>query len=104
MGYGGESARHGVLVAIPTWHVVMLHALSGPGVMKELEVMALAPGLTMTEAPEQTRLSPDVYFVAPDGRTQKVTQRSGSDKIMIETRGLIAEYLFGPRGILKDPT
>lgn len=99
---GGKPARHGVLVAVPTWRLVMLHVLSGPGVLKALKDMRLATSLAMAEAPERARLSPDVYFVAPDGRTQNVTQQSSSDHLVIETRGLIAEFLFGPQGLLKD--
>jgi CHAT domain-containing protein/Tfp pilus assembly protein PilF len=102
---GGQPTPLGVLVSIPTWHRTMLHVLSGPGVAKVLERMAVATQIDFLEAPEHTRVSPDLYFVAPDGRTQTVvTLQRGEHEanLVIETRGLIGEYLFGPNGAYAD--
>jgi hypothetical protein len=98
---GGERAPLGVLVSIPTWHLMMLHVLSGPGVAKVLERMAVTGQIEFAEARQHTGVSPDVFFVAPDGRKQTVAQRGGTD-LVIETRGLIGEFLFGPHGAYKD--
>jgi hypothetical protein len=63
--------------------------------------MAMAAEVDFARACKPTAISPDVYFVAPDGRTQTVTQ-CGESGIVIETRGLIGEFLFGPNGAYKD--
>jgi hypothetical protein len=93
---------HGVLLAIRTWRVVVLHLPTGAGVLTALQMMARLGYGTMDMAPELVRLSPDVYFIAPDRRIQRVAWATEGKGVTVETRGLIAEVLFGPQGLLAQ--
>lgn len=96
-----SSWPHGLLVAVPTWRMVMFHVVSGTAVLKVLPHMCNAALGLMNEAREQFRILPHVYFVAPDGRVQQVTMlREG--EIMVALAGPISEVLFGQNGLLPE--
>jgi hypothetical protein len=82
--------------------VVVLHLPTGAGVLAALPVMARVGYGIMDMAPELVRLSPDVYFMAPDRRIQRVAWATEGKGVTVETQGLIAEVLVGPQGLLAQ--
>lgn len=97
-----QPAPHGVLVAAPRWHLLLLHILRGPGTLTALQDMARVASAEAAAAPELGRVSPNVYYVAADQRTQQVSSVSRGG-ISLETRGLMEEALYGPGGVLYGP-
>jgi len=93
---------HGLLVAAPTWYVVLLHAITGPAVLVALELMAKAASAENESAPDHMRVSPDVFFIAPGGGVQRVAYGDGDDRIQINTTGLLGDVLFGHEGVLRE--
>lgn len=89
-------ASYGVLVTVPTLGKLVLHVVSGPGVLTAAEHMALVAGHWFQEAPDQAKISPDVYIVSSDRRAQRVTHRTADGRIAIDTTGLLGEVLFAP--------
>jgi hypothetical protein len=96
----GIVPTHGILLAVPTWHVVLLHVPQGAGVLTALPLMAQLAYGAMDMAAKERRLSCDVFFVAPDRRIQRVARGAEGKGVTFETRGFIAEVLFGPRGLV----
>jgi hypothetical protein len=98
----GTNPQYGILVAVPYWRLVLLHVLRGGGGLASLTRIARMTD-QMFEAgdiPPRERLSPDVFYIAPDGRVQVVARRDPAGPI-IETRGLIGEHYFVPAGVLE---
>jgi hypothetical protein len=90
---------HGVLAAIPRRRTLLLHIPSGLGVLKAMEVMAVtARGLF--ESSTQSRLSPNVYYLAPDGTSEIVAFPDTSTGVVIQTAGKLGKALYGPEGLL----
>jgi hypothetical protein len=90
------SASHGVLVTVPALGKLVLHVVSGAGVLRAVEHMALVASHWFQEAGEQARISPDVYLVSPDRRAQRVAYPAPDGRITINTTGLFGEILFTP--------
>ncbi|MFH8470708.1 hypothetical protein, partial [Streptomyces sp. NPDC017991] len=61
-----------------------------------VETMAMAAGHWFRTAQGDQGVSPDVYFVAPDHRTQRIAYPDADGKVIIDTTGLMGEMLFGP--------
>ncbi|WP_157874500.1 MULTISPECIES: hypothetical protein [unclassified Streptomyces] len=92
----GSPSRYGVMVAVPSWHRLILHVVSGMGVLTAVETMALAAGHWFRAEEGNQSVSPDVYYVAHDRRAQRVAYPDVSGKVTINTTGLMGEMLFGP--------
>jgi len=101
---GVDAAPHGVLIAAPSWHRVLLHVITGPGVLAALRFMAESARTVNDKAPRPQRVSPDVYFVGPAGATQTVASSDGAEGLILDTEGELGTVLFGPRGLLHDFT
>ncbi|WP_299532571.1 hypothetical protein [uncultured Streptomyces sp.] len=92
----GAPAGYGVMVAVPSWHTLILHVVRGVGVLTAVETMALAAGHWFRTAQGNQGVSPEVYFVAPDRRAQRVAYPDADGKVVIDTTGLMGDMLFGP--------
>ncbi|MFF5728254.1 hypothetical protein [[Kitasatospora] papulosa] len=92
----GIPSEYGLIVAVPSWHTLILHVVRGMGVLTALEPMALAAGHWFRNAQSDQGISPDVYFVAHDRRTQRIAYTDADGKVIIDTTGLMGEMLFGP--------
>ncbi|WP_030677609.1 hypothetical protein [Streptomyces cellulosae] len=92
----GAPPGYGVIVAVPSWHTLILHVVRGMGVLTAVETMALAAGHWFRTAQGDQGVSPHVYFVAPDHRTQRIAYPDADGKVIIDTTGLMGEMLFGP--------
>ncbi len=92
----GGPARHGVVVALPTWRKLILHPVTGIGVLSTLQSVALAADHWFHEAPGNDGVSPDVYLVLPDRRAQRVAYNDPAQGLVVNTTGLLGEVLFGP--------
>jgi hypothetical protein len=91
---------HGLLLALPSWRVVLVHLIGGPGVLAALKLMGTAADGEY-EAAARERVSPNVFFVAGgDGPRQVVAFPDPQRGIVVETRGAIGEVLYGSRGLL----
>jgi hypothetical protein len=98
----------GLLVAAPTWHIVLVHLLLGPGVLTAMKLMAQATVGTYDEGPRERRVSNKLFFKSVASRfgesppfpPQVVGYPDPSGEIFLETRGAIGEVLFGVRGLL----
>ncbi len=97
----GATAPHGVVVALPRWRKLILHKVTGIGVLTALESIALASDHWFREAADSDGISPDVYFVSPDRRAQRVAYHDPAQGLVINTTGLLGEVLFGqpPTGL-----
>lgn len=93
--------RHGILVAVPYWRLVLLHVLRGHGGLASLSRIAQMTDEMFRSGgiPSQEQLSSDVFYIAPDGRVQ-IVSRTTSTGPVVETRGLISEFYFRPTGVL----
>lgn len=92
----GMPAVHGALVAVPSTTRLILHVVSGVGVLKAAKDM-VSPAVHWFEtAGTHERISPDVYLVSPDRRAQRVAYATDDDRIYVNTTGLFGEILFGP--------
>lgn len=92
----GAPSAYGVMVAVPTWHTLILHVVTGMGALTAVETMALATGHWFRTAEGERGISPDVYFVTPDHRTQRIAYPNDDGKVIIDTTGLMGDMLFGP--------
>ncbi|WP_307123005.1 hypothetical protein [Streptomyces sp. B1I3] len=92
----GAPPGYGVMVAVPSWHTLILHVVRGTGVLTAVETMALAAGHWFQTAEDNRGVSPDVYFVAPDRRAQRIAYPDADGKVVIDTTGLMGDMLFGP--------
>lgn len=102
---GVERPRHGVLVAVPNRHVMAVHVPRGRGLIPALETLtALAAGESV-EAPGP--ISPYVYLVTPDGRTEQITSRGEDGELLVDATGALARVLeeldLLDRGDGEDP-
>lgn len=88
-----------MLVAVPRWHLVLLHIVRGAGTLTAMKAMAQAARGEAESVPERGRVSEDVFFVAPDWRAQRVTYGVG-ERIAADTRRLLGEHLAA---VLTDP-
>ncbi|AEV84270.1 hypothetical protein ACWT_3247 [Actinoplanes sp. SE50] len=95
-------SRHGLLVALPTWYTVLLHVLTGPGVLAALNVMGKAASAEHAAASGPKAVSPDVFFVNSAGKAETVVYSDSMDGLVVNTNGLIKESLFGPGGLLPQ--
>jgi hypothetical protein len=90
---GATSIDHGLLVAVPSRHRLVVHVVSGPGAVKVGETMALAAH-HMYGTAGAAAISPWVYFVAPDRRAQRVSNElSRGGEIVFEATDLFVEAL-----------
>jgi hypothetical protein len=88
-------AAHGALVALPHIRSLMLHVVKGAGVLMVHQSMAALAAQRFARPGVLQPISPDIYFVAPDGRGQRVS-RSGPDRMELDVTGAFGEVLFGP--------
>ncbi len=66
-----RSMARGVLVIIPRPRTLQLHFPSGPGVAQAFECMKHGAAIVFQETPD--KLSPYVFYIAPDGHREIVT-------------------------------
>ncbi|MFF7365239.1 hypothetical protein [Streptomyces sp. NPDC008125] len=92
----GVPSGYGLMVAVPSWHTLILHVVRGMGVLTTVESMALAAGHWFRNAQGDRGISPDVYFVSHDRRAQRIAHTDADGKVVINTTGLMGEMLFGP--------
>lgn len=83
--FHGETATYGVLVCLPTRGKLILHVVSGQGVLKAIGTLATVASHWFDAAAAAERISPHVYFVGSDGQRQQVTWREASGQVMINT-------------------
>lgn len=88
----GRPRPHGTLVAIPRRRTVVLHFPSGPGALPAFELMRNGTAGLFDETP-YSKLSPHVYYVAPDGRSEIVVSPTGG--------GAFMHLLHGHDGLLR---
>lgn len=74
----------GLLVALPSRHVLAVHPMSGPGVVSAMNWLVRLAEEDSATAPGP--ISPHVYHLAHDGRTSRVTRpgESGGHAVMVE--------------------
>lgn len=92
---GLAPATHGALVALPHIRSLMLHVVRGAGVLKVQQAMAALAAQRFARPGVQQPISPDIYFVAPDGRGQQVS-RDSANRMELYVTGAFGEVLFGP--------
>lgn len=101
---GRLRAPHGFVVSAPHCRMVFVHPLRGRASLAAIEKIAVLTahftGRPSVPAPE--RLLPDVFVVAPDGRSEAVAYPNPAGGITVNVRGLAAEVFFGPRGLLEN--
>jgi hypothetical protein len=81
---GATATPHGLLVAVPSRHRLILHVVSGPGAAKVGATMALVAHHMYTEA-GAAATSPWVDFVTADRQAQRVSQGRGGDIVFHAT-------------------
>lgn len=84
---GVERPAHGVLLAVPNRHLLLVHPLEGPGVIPAVQLL-----VRMATAEFQGHtgpLSPQVYYRSADGEVQQVTSQD-------EDEGSVAVRVEGP--------
>jgi hypothetical protein len=96
---GGKPRPHGVLVSIPRRRTVLLHVLAGLGVLTAMRAMAISTR-SLFDSSTQSRLSPNVYYVAPDGSAETIAFPDKTDGVVIQTIGRLKDVLYGPNGLL----
>jgi hypothetical protein len=87
----GRPMTRGVLLAMPRRQTVLLHLPSGPTVLPVLERMKAA-ATQLFEMTPQSKLSPHVYYVTPDGHGQIVFSPTAG--------GPFTTLLFGEGGLI----
>jgi hypothetical protein len=97
---GVTPGPRGLLLAVPTWYAVLLHPLTGPGVLPALKLMANAASQEYESASGPQGVSPDVFFLTADGEVQTVAYADGMNGLVLNTDGLLGGQLFGPQGLL----
>jgi hypothetical protein len=96
---GHKPRPYGVLVSIPRRRTVLLHVLSGLGVLTAMRAMAISTR-SLFDSSTQSRLSPNVYYVAADGSAETVAFPDKADGVVIQTIGRLKDVLYGPDGLL----
>ncbi|WP_188037307.1 hypothetical protein [Actinotalea sp. JY-7885] len=88
-----ETPRHGVLVAVPNRHLVVVHPVTEWDIVGALETMLR---VTREEVTAVGTLSPHLYFWR-DGAWEQVT-RLGSDRVSVDATGMLGAALeeLGP--------
>lgn len=84
------SMARGVLVTLPRPRTLQLHFPSGPGVVQAFEFMKIGAAAIFAETPD--KLSPYVFYIAPDGRSEIVTSLTDG--------GRFSRSLLGRDGLL----
>ncbi len=74
-GLGVERPTHGVLVAVPHRHLMLVHVLEGPGVVAALGLMSRSARAQWESEPGP--VSPEVYYRDARGRAEQVTRAGG---------------------------
>lgn len=95
----GQPRTFGVLLAIPRRRTVLLHIPSGPAILSALDLMGKT-AVGIFQATPQSKISPYVFYVSPDARTQIVVLPDKNGGIVVQTAGVIGEFLYGPSGLL----
>lgn len=96
---GVERPAHGVLLIVPSRHVLALHVLDGPDVVLAIRgLVNLGRGQHDGHA---GAISPDVYYLAADGRTQQLTSLGEDGQTVVTIDGAIAEA-FAALGLTSD--
>lgn len=81
---GVEAPRHGSLVVIPDRHLLAIHPISGPGLVSATQLLV---DIALTEYGDSPgRMSPHVYYHAPDGTVEQISRREGDGLVMSMTR------------------
>lgn len=79
-------APHGVLVAVPDRHAVLVHVLRDASVVDAVHTMT---GVARVRQDRPGAVSPHVYFRGPDGTLQRITS-AGPDGIQVRVDGAFA--------------
>jgi hypothetical protein len=85
----------GVLVAVPDNTTLIFHVVTGEGVLAVTLPMATSAQRLFTEAGDRG-VSPQVFYVAPDGRAEGIVRYQPGQAPVTDTTGLLGELLFGP--------
>jgi hypothetical protein len=91
-----EPAEHGVLVALPSRERLAVHRIGGAGVIPVLHTLLEGTNILFTQAGPVSRISPHLYLVQPDGRTERITDQYGERQFAIDFTGLLGEVLLAP--------
>jgi tetratricopeptide (TPR) repeat protein len=97
-----RQAPYGLLLAVPAYNLGYLHIPRDPSVLSALAAMASAAKAHYDSIQETVKVSPDVFFIAPDGQAQQVTHPGKDGKMLIKVEGLIANTLIGPDAVIRD--
>lgn len=87
---GVERPQHGVLVAVPNRHLLVLHVVEGPGVIAAVDLLLRLAHTEYARSPGP--LSPHVYF-AKDARIDQVTQPEENGVVTVDATGRFGEEL-----------
>jgi hypothetical protein len=92
----GVPVGHGVLVCVPARERLMLHVLSGVGVLHVVKTFAIAGYHLHWDAPVGSRVSPDVFLVVPGGQAWRVGYMKDAQEVVVDTTGVFGQILYGP--------
>lgn len=85
-----ERPAHGVLVAVPNRHLLAVHVLAGPEVMRAMSTLVqLARGEFEGPGP----VSPEVYHRSPDGTMQQVTGPGADGGVEVHVTGAFGDAM-----------
>ncbi len=91
---GVERPTHGVLVAVPHRHLMLVHVLEGAGLTAALGLMSR--GARAQYGVEPGPVSPEVYYRDASGQAEQVTQAEpGSDRVEVHVSGRFEQAMRG---------
>jgi tetratricopeptide (TPR) repeat protein len=88
-----RQASHGLLLAVPAYNGGYLHIPRNRSALSALTAMAGMAKAYYDSVEETVKVSPDVFFITPDGRIQQVTHPEKDGGVVIGVTGLIADAL-----------
>lgn len=96
--FGVDKGQHGIFVAVPNRHILLVHVLEGPGVIDAVGLMA---SITHGESASSGPVSSSGYYISPEGEMQTVLDldESGNMRMMVE--GVLADQ-FVELGLLGN--
>jgi hypothetical protein len=86
----------GTLVSVPVRTRLHYHVVRGPGVLRVASDLALVADHLFAGADENEAVSPQVWYIAADGRCQSIVRTTPDGKIAIDADGLLADLLHQP--------